>query len=177
MLYVNKIDLKIYQYTITIQPKSTTTKMSVSLYIPVIQRTINADYVKEVFKTRDIGEVNRVDFVFNKEKHRHEAFVHFERWFDTDTANKFKLSIQDKTIKTKLYYNDKQFWPILVNNNPTQRTFNPKYIDQDKFFEQEKQLEIIKQQLINLEKAYLSQDEFIKRFIKTQPNEEKRVKR
>lgn len=155
----------------------TTIKMSMSLYIPVIQRTITDAFVKKVFAEKDIGQVSRVDFVYNKAKNRHEAFVHFDHWFDTEPANQLKASIIDNTIKSKIYYSDKQFWPILINKNPYTKTFNPKYIDQSKFFEQEKQLDILKRQLAELEKAYISQEQFIRNFSNKNTFEGKKAKR
>ena len=148
-----------------------------SLYIPVIQQTISDAFVKKVFTEKNIGEVSRVDFVYNKQKNRHEAFVHFNHWFDTDTANQLKTSILDNKIKSKIYYSDKNFWPILINKNPYTKTFNPKYIEQSKFFEQEKQLDILKKQLADLEKAYVSQEQFIKNFSNKNPVESKKAKR
>lgn len=151
--------------------------MAMSLYIPVIQQTISDAFVKKVFTEKNIGEVSRVDFVYNKQKNRHEAFVHFNHWFDTDTANQLKTSILDNKIKSKIYYSDKNFWPILINKNPYTKTFNPKYIEQSKFFEQEKQLDILKKQLADLEKAYVSQEQFIKNFSNKNPVESKKAKR
>ena len=42
--------------------------MAMSLYIPVIQQTISDAFVKKVFTEKNIGEVSRVDFVYNKQK-------------------------------------------------------------------------------------------------------------
>lgn len=151
--------------------------MAMSLYIPVIQKTVSDAFVKKVFTEKKIGQVSRVDFVYNKQKNRHEAFVHFNHWFDTETANQLKMSLLDNTIKTKIYYTEKHFWPILINKNPYTKTFNPMYIDQSKFFEQEKQLKILKNQLAAIEKAYVSQEQFIKNFSNKNLVEAKKVKR
>ena len=151
--------------------------MSMSLYIPVIQHTVSDAFVKKVFTEKNIGQVSRVDFVYNKVKNRHEAFVHFDCWFDTETANQLKTSIIDNTIKSKIYYSDKHFWPILINKNPYTKTFNPKYIEQNKFFEQEKQLDILKKELDLLEKAYVSQEHFIKQFTNNNQDTAKKIKR
>lgn len=148
-----------------------------SLYIPVIQRTITDAFVKKVFAEKDIGQVSRVDFVYNKAKNRHEAFVHFDYWFDSDAANQLKISILDAKVKSNIYYYDNYFWPILINKNPYTKTLNPKYIEQNKFFEQERQLEMLKQQLSELEKAYLSQEQFIKQFTNKNQDTAKKIKR
>ena len=148
-----------------------------SLYIPVIQRTITDAFVKKVFAEKDIGQVSRVDFVYNKTKNRHEAFVHFDYWFDSDAANQLKISILDAKVKSNIYYSDKHFWPILINKNPYTKTFNPKYIEQNKFFEQEKQLDILKKELDLLEKAYVSQEHFIKQFTNNNQDTAKKIKR
>tara|TARA_Y100000389_G_scaffold163308_1_gene166508 strand:+ start:1795 stop:2250 length:456 start_codon:yes stop_codon:yes gene_type:complete len=151
--------------------------MSISLYIPIIQRTTTDAFVKKIFAEKHIGQVSRVDFVYNKEKNRNEAFVHFDYWFDSDSANQLKITILDSTVKSKIYYNDKQYWPLLINKNPNEKKFNPKYIDQNKLFEQEKQLDILKKQLFDLEKAYVSQDYFKKQFTNKNQDVVKRSKR
>ena len=99
-----------------------------SLYIPVISVFITENYIKKVFKSKNIGNVLKVEFVKNIEKNRYEAFIHFSEWFDTEEAKKLQEDINNINTKTRFVYNDnKKFWPLLVNKNPHKRVNNPKY--------------------------------------------------
>lgn len=102
--------------------------MSTSLYIPVIfDLKCDEDFIKKTFNEKNIGEVNHVDFVFNKNKKRLEAFVHFSMWFDTQESITIQESLADNAKQTKLYYVKDKFWPLLINNNPTKKVANPNY--------------------------------------------------
>ena len=101
---------------------------SPSLYIPVISVFMTENYIKKVFKDKNIGKVLKVEFVKNLEKNRYEAFIHSDDWFDTNESNNLKKDILDSTTKTKFVYNDNnKYWPLLVNKNPHKRIHNPKY--------------------------------------------------
>ena len=101
---------------------------SPSLYIPVISVFMTENYIKKVFKDKNIGKVLKVEFVKNLEKNRYEAFIHFDEWFDTNESNNLKKDILDSNTKTKFVYNDNnKYWPLLVNKNPHKRVQNPKY--------------------------------------------------
>jgi len=98
-----------------------------SLYIPIISDSISENFIKKVFVNKNIGKILRVDFVKNLEKNRREAFIHFDEWFVNDEVNALKEDIKNPNTKTKLMYNDKNFWPLLVNKNPHKRVNNPNY--------------------------------------------------
>ena len=55
-------------------------KTTVSLYVPVINKSIDEKYIKECFIKKNIGNVYRVDFVINKQKNRREAFIYFSEY-------------------------------------------------------------------------------------------------
>lgn len=100
-----------------------------SIYIPVLSNgDLTEEFFKTLFLTKCLGVVDHVDIVHNLEKNRHEAFVHFKEWFDTDDVKKFQEDVKDPTTKTKLYYSEKNFIPILVNKNPNKEGENPKYM-------------------------------------------------
>lgn len=99
-----------------------------SLYIPVISSFTNEGFIKKMFSQHKIGKVMRVDFVHNKTKNRREAFLHFEKWFDTEESKKLQADILDINTKTQFVYTDKKFWPLLVNKNADKKVNNPNYI-------------------------------------------------
>ena len=102
-----------------------------SLYIPIIRNT-SEEYIIKMFKTHNIGKVMRVDFVFNKNKKRREAFVHFDEWFASDESIQLQKDILDPTTKTQFKYDNEKFWPLLVNKNAHVRVNNPNYEILDK---------------------------------------------
>ena len=102
-----------------------------SLYIPIIRNT-SEEYIIKMFKTHNIGKVMRVDFVFNKNKKRREAFVHFDEWFASDESKQLQEDILDPSTKTQFKYEGEKFWPLLVNKHAHARVNNPNYEILDK---------------------------------------------
>ena len=97
---------------------------SISFYIPVIADGIKEDFVAKVFKHKNIGVVERVDFVLNKQKVRREAFVHFKEYFNNPDSMAIKTAItsaQQTSPPTpfKFYYKEGRFWALLLNKNPS----------------------------------------------------------
>ncbi len=70
--------------------------MVASLYIPIIKPDITDEFIQKCFHEHNIGKVSHVDFVFNKQKSRREAFVHFSEWYDTEIANKLKHKLENR---------------------------------------------------------------------------------
>lgn len=95
---------------------------SISFYIPVIADGIREDFIAKIFKQKNIGIVERVDFVLNKQKVRREAFVHFKEYFDNGDANTIKAAISDggdmPALPYKFYYKEGRYWALLPNKNP-----------------------------------------------------------
>jgi hypothetical protein len=102
-----------------------------SLYIPIICNA-SEEYIIKMFKTHNIGKVMRVDFVFNKNKKRREAFVHFDEWFASDESKQLQEDILDPSTKTQFKYQGEKFWPLLVNKHAHARVHNPNYEILDK---------------------------------------------
>lgn len=99
----------------------TESTMIASLYIPIVNSETTDEYITKCFNEKNIGNVSRVDFVFNKEKKRREAFVHFSEWFNTDEANRLKTDLEINIAngkKCRFIYNKNMYWPILINKNP-----------------------------------------------------------
>ena len=90
---------------------------TVSLYIPIVSKNITECYVKQQFFQHKIGCVKNVDFVFNNQKNRREAFIHFKCWFDNKKAKDLLLDIKNEETKTQFIYYNKKFWPLLINKS------------------------------------------------------------
>ncbi len=119
------------------------TSMISSLYIPHINN-VDEKYIIRAFQAMLIGNVSRVDFVINRAKQRREAFVHFAQWYDTDESHKLLKDIINPDTQTRLYYRGSNYWPLLVNKNPTTQ---PK---SNATYDIEKQIEEIQNQIASL---------------------------
>ena len=89
-----------------------------SLYIPHINN-VDEKYIIRAFQAMLIGNVSRVDFVINRVKQRREAFVHFAQWYDTDESMKLRKDIINPNTQTRFIHRANNYWPLLINKNPT----------------------------------------------------------
>jgi len=100
--------------------------MVASLYIPIIKSDITDEFIQKCFHEHNIGKVSHVDFVFNKQKSRREAFVHFSEWYDTEIAHKLKHKLENSSLsgeKCRFVYDTQLalYWPILINKKPLEK--------------------------------------------------------
>ena len=89
-----------------------------SFYIPIVNNQITKKDIEDCFKNKNIGIINRVDFIINRVKNRREAFVYFSEIFDTQEAKTLLTDILNNKSQSKFYYSSNNFWPMYVNNNP-----------------------------------------------------------
>ena len=125
---------------------------SISFYIPVIADGIKEDFVAKVFKHKNIGIVDRVDFVLNKQKVRREAFVHFKEYFNNPDSMAIKTAItsaQQTSPPTpfKFYYKEGRFWALLLNKNPSTTQATRK---ETNVYDLEEQISAIKREMDKL---------------------------
>ena len=114
-----------------------------SLYIPHINN-IEEKYIVRAFREKNIGDVLRVDFVINRVKQRREAFVHFVRWYDTVESWKLREDIINPDTQTRFVHRANNYWPLLVNKNPSaERKSNMTY-------DIEERIEAIQNQIASL---------------------------
>ena len=163
----SSIRLFIYSSLIKYIMASTT----ISFYIPVIADGIKEEFVAHIFKLKNIGIVERVDFVLNKQKLRREAFVHFKEYFNNTEANKIKSIIMSSQNKEtfppyKFYYKEGRFWALLLNKNPSTSIETRKATN---IYDIEEQINAIKKDMTKLTFMAKVHDANI-RFILKQPN-------
>ena len=100
----------------------------VSIYIPRMSINITESVVMEIFRTSNIGEVNRVDFtqinkktgfIENNHNNMKSAFVHFKNYYNNDSTNKIIEGLQNGQ-SIKFYLDDfrcgvknRQYWLLL----------------------------------------------------------------
>jgi len=92
-----------------------------SIYIPRLLGGCDKDVIIEKFKSLNIGNVNRVDFVEKKNNngitHR-AAFLHFDSWEDNITTRNIQSKILIERTGARLMYNAPHYWILLKNNKP-----------------------------------------------------------
>ena len=119
---------------------------TVSLYIPIISKNITESYVKQQFFQHKIGCVKNVDFVFNNQKNRREAFIHFKVWFDNKKAKELLIDIKNEKTKTQFVYYNNKFWPLLINKS-SRDSKNENYVIEKKETKKDKEEDEVKNQL------------------------------
>ncbi len=119
---------------------------TVSLYIPIISKNITESYVKQQFFEHKIGCVKNVDFVFNNQKNRREAFIHFKVWFDNKKAKELLVDIKNEKTKTQFVYYNNKFWPLLINKS-SRDSKNENYVIEKKETKKDKEEDEVKNQL------------------------------
>tara|TARA_Y100000389_G_scaffold199116_1_gene236917 strand:+ start:8694 stop:9230 length:537 start_codon:yes stop_codon:yes gene_type:complete len=118
---------------------------TVSLYIPIISKNITEYYVKQQFFQHKIGCVKNVDFVFNNQKNRREAFIHFKVWFDNKKAKALLLDVKNEKTKTQFVYYNNKFWPLLMNKS-SKDSKNENYVIEKKEKLNEKEIKKTQEQ-------------------------------
>jgi len=103
---------------------------NISFYIPKIHKNLDEALVRQVFESRGIGRVRRVDFVpltpvepgereseYSIACCYQKAFVHFDHLFDSEHAHEIfrKVVRDDESFRLFANPRDNQYW-ILLNN-------------------------------------------------------------
>ena len=91
---------------------------SMSLFIAYVFPNIGIHRIINIFQDAKLGVVSRVDFIKKIDKNGkpfNNIYVHFDRWFESEEAQKFQESIKDPEAKTTLQYDDPWFWIVLEN--------------------------------------------------------------
>ena len=125
-----------------------------SLYIPVISNNTTHQYITNCFHKKNIGQVSRVDFVFNQQKNRKEAFIHFSEWYNTPEAIQLNQELDESssTKKCKLVHHNEQFWPLLKNKNPLEKNSPERKSNEVYKIEHQSEVEVFHDRIADLEK-------------------------
>lgn len=93
---------------------------NISVYIPHVYTNYDKEFIINVFKNLDIGQVKYVDFVlkFGKDgKEYYAAYIHFENWFENETALNFQERVINPNKEARLIYEDPWYWIVLENKS------------------------------------------------------------
>jgi len=92
---------------------------NISLFIPRVFASITEERIAKVFDDNSIGKVSRVDFISKLDsdyKPYHSVYIHFETWYNNQTALNFYNRVVDPNIQARIVYDDPWYWIVLKNN-------------------------------------------------------------
>ena len=88
-----------------------------SVFIPRIEKKVNAEFIVDVFSRNGIAEVSKVFIETNKTKYN-RAYVAIKSWHGTKTAENFIKRLMNPYRETRLVYNaDDNWWVVEVNKD------------------------------------------------------------
>ena len=91
---------------------------NISLYIPHVFANIGKEKIINTFHITNIGKVSNVDFVAkmgNDGRPYNSAYIHFDNWYNTDSAYHFQERVLDSEKEAKLIYDEPWYWIVLEN--------------------------------------------------------------
>ena len=90
-----------------------------SLYIPVVESEVaNLDYIYNIFKSLNIGEVKTVHFKPKECGYTMCAFVHFDKWYENICVSNLQERILGDEGEGRIVYDDPKYWILKKNTNP-----------------------------------------------------------
>jgi hypothetical protein len=103
---------------------------NLSIYIPRVNNNITEEFVKQTFRSQQIGIVNRVDFVQivspapGLSDGCQSAFVHFDGYYDSEETDNMYKAVFEEDSSWKFYPipSSPEYWLLLKNKNPVQPT-------------------------------------------------------
>jgi hypothetical protein len=91
---------------------------NISLYIPHIFANYSKEDVIKVFHDLNIGKVKNIDFISKMGqdgKTFNAAYVHFDCWYDNESAAYFQERVLNPKKEARLMYEDPWYWIVLEN--------------------------------------------------------------
>jgi hypothetical protein len=88
-----------------------------SIYLPKIQKDVNAEFIAHIFEKNDIAKVSRISIEFNK-KNKRCAYVAIGFWHDTETAYNFINRLNNPNKEARIVYHEDDWWVAEINKFP-----------------------------------------------------------
>ena len=100
---------------------------NLSIYISyVADENANEEYIRNVFKYLNIGDVKRVDFqpkisVYSNESFGKVAFVHMKTWYKNICVENLQERIMNNKVnkEARIVHNDPSYWVLKRNKRDT----------------------------------------------------------
>jgi hypothetical protein len=110
-----------------------------SIYLPNIQKDVNAEFIAHIFEKNDIAKVSRI--AIEHKKNKKFAYVGIQFWHDTEVAYNFINRLNNPNKEARIVYRGDDWWVAQINKTPnklisakkrTVTVFQSTVIDQQK---------------------------------------------
>lgn len=98
-----------------------------SVYIPHIEKKVDAEYVANVFNKNGIAKVSKVYIEPYKNNMKHgynRAYVEIANWHENEAAYGFISKLRNPSTEARIVHRDDDWWAVDINRNPTKFTSN-----------------------------------------------------
>ena len=92
-----------------------------SLYIPLVDGSLTADYIIDKFYCYDVATIIKVTLVPTETKtgiRMNKANIDVYEWHPTEIAYNFFQRLKDPKKETKFVHNDDDWWSVHINKKP-----------------------------------------------------------
>lgn len=117
--------LRLFSYKLSVSIMTTTfeAKYQMSLYIPKVFSNIPAKRIIQIFQSKGLGEVERVDFadkIKEDGSNQRQAFIHMRHWYNTYEARVFNEELEHQGA-CHVTYDRPWYWIVLPAKEPMTR--------------------------------------------------------
>lgn len=104
-------------------PSTFNIDQNLSINIPYVEKKYATfKYISKIFKSLNLADVERVDFVKHHTYDYLTAFIHMSYWYENITVKHLQEKILcDSNVKAKIVHSDPKFWILRKNLNPIQK--------------------------------------------------------
>jgi hypothetical protein len=88
-----------------------------TIYIPNIEKQVNAQYIANTFSKNGLAQVRKVYIEPYKYKKYNRAYVEIEAWHETEAAYSFITRLRNPNIEVRLVHVDDDWWIVRINTN------------------------------------------------------------
>lgn len=88
-----------------------------SIYIPLVEKHFNAQYVANTFNKNGIAKVSRVVIDSNNNKYN-RVYAEIQEWHDTEAAFNFIKKLLNPSVEARIVHNDDNWWSVSINKYP-----------------------------------------------------------
>jgi hypothetical protein len=103
-----------------------------SVFIPRIEKKVDAEFIADVFSRNGIAEVSKVYIEPHKSKNKtkyNHAYIAIKFWHETKTAQNFIQRLQNPYRETRIVYNaDDNWWVVNINKDMSKLDINTKVL-------------------------------------------------
>jgi len=84
---------------------------TIALCIPRIEEGITKEFVGDIFKTLDIGDIKSIDFKKTNKSTGRKVFINMYRWKTNETAEKIKSRLNNG-LPVNIMYQIPWYWKL-----------------------------------------------------------------